>query len=75
MDIERKNLWIQEMRIVDWIPTQNERICSKHFEERFFYQSGNQRRLLNMAVPTIFPEFPKYLQKKKVGTYMKNYFK
>lgn len=65
IDPERKYLWIKEMKLANWSPSVNERICSKHFEKHFFYQGGAKTRLLNAAVPTIFQEFPKYMQQKK----------
>ncbi|XP_030767347.1 THAP domain-containing protein 1 A-like [Sitophilus oryzae] len=64
-DPERRKRWVLEMRLAHWTPTNNDRVCSKHFEERWFYKCDTKRRLLDLAVPTIFPEFPKYLQKKK----------
>lgn len=63
-DLERRKAWIDNMRIENWEPTTNERICSRHFEDKWFYKTDTQSkvRLLNQAVPTIFPELPKYLQ-------------
>lgn len=50
------------MHRAEWIPTKNNRLCSKHFEKHFFYLSGVKTCLLNGAVPTIFPELPKHMQ-------------
>lgn len=54
------------MNIVDWIPSVHSRLCSKHFEEHCFYRVGQQKRLLDDAVPTVFDDFPKHLQTREV---------
>ncbi|KAJ8955644.1 hypothetical protein NQ314_006870, partial [Rhamnusium bicolor] len=66
-DLEKRKIWISNTKINDWEPSKNSRLCSKHFEACYFYQTDTQTRvrLLNGAVPTIFPELPKYLQPKK----------
>ncbi|XP_074030456.1 uncharacterized protein isoform X12 [Leptinotarsa decemlineata] len=61
----KKNLWVQAVKLENWTPSPNDRLCSKHFEKRFFYQTDFKRCLLHSAVPTIFPELPNYMQPKK----------
>ena len=59
------------MQIHDWEPTTNDRLCSKHFDEKWFYKTDTESRvrLLNEAVPTVFPDMPQYIQPKKVFLY------
>ncbi|CAG9770186.1 unnamed protein product [Ceutorhynchus assimilis] len=66
-DVEKCKTWLDNMKLDKWEPTKFSRICSKHFEERYLYQSESESRirLLNEAIPTIFPELPKHLQPKQ----------
>lgn len=50
------------MKIANWEPSENDRICSEHFEKHCFYKTERKVCLFNGAVPTIFPQLPKYLQ-------------
>ncbi|KAH1006915.1 hypothetical protein HUJ05_007602 [Dendroctonus ponderosae] len=52
------------MHIADWEPTKNDRLCSKHFEQKSFYRISNRTCLLDEAIPTVFEELPSYLQEK-----------
>ncbi|KAJ8911259.1 hypothetical protein NQ315_015261 [Exocentrus adspersus] len=63
---DRKNEWIKNMRLADWKPTIHCRLCSKHFEKQFFFKSGKRICLRKDAVPTLFPELPKYMQPEKL---------
>lgn len=67
-DLEKRKLWVANIKIDNWEPTKNDRLCSKHFEEKWLYRSESnlRTRLLNKAIPSIFPELPKYLQPRKV---------
>lgn len=64
---QRRSVWINNMKILNWQPTANDRLCSKHFQENCFYKAGDKTRLLDDAVPTIFIDLPNYLQPKKVN--------
>ncbi|KAL3278436.1 hypothetical protein HHI36_013757 [Cryptolaemus montrouzieri] len=64
-DPRKKALWIKNINNPDWSPTIYDRICSLHFERRFFYETDLRKRLLGEAVPTIFPDRSGYLQSKK----------
>ncbi|XP_072401245.1 DNA transposase THAP9 [Diabrotica undecimpunctata] len=64
-DEPKRSLWIENMKIKNFIPTKNHRICSKHFENNLFYGTTTGKvKLLNQAVPTIFLELPKSVQPK-----------
>nr|CAI5824571.1 unnamed protein product [Callosobruchus analis]CAI5863424.1 unnamed protein product [Callosobruchus analis] len=56
------------MKIENWEPTKNDRLCSKHFEKKWLYRSDShfRTRLLNEAIPSIFCDFPIYSQSRKV---------
>ncbi len=50
---------------VPWTPTDNHRLCSNHFTQNdYIIHSETQRTLKETAVPSIFPAFPSYMQKK-----------
>ncbi|XP_063045785.1 uncharacterized protein LOC134439807 [Engraulis encrasicolus] len=59
-DVKRRKEWIRATRWENWDPSPNARLCSAHFESRYF----NGRRLTWNAVPTIF-NFPKHLHSKE----------
>ncbi|XP_074032118.1 THAP domain-containing protein 2-like [Leptinotarsa decemlineata] len=59
---DRRAIWVANMKISNWSPSKNDRICSKHFETCYFYRTEEKTKLLNEAVPTIFPERPSSLQ-------------
>jgi hypothetical protein len=58
-------MWIDATKIANWSPTENNRLCSEHFQETDFYLTNTQRQLLFQAVPSIFPAFPIYFQRSK----------
>ncbi|KAJ8911258.1 hypothetical protein NQ315_015260 [Exocentrus adspersus] len=64
--VERRKSWIRNMRLADWEPTARSRLCSKHFERHLFFIRGTTTCLLKEAVPTLFPELPKYMQPEKL---------
>lgn len=59
--------WLSAMRRKQFEASQWSRLCSVHFtEEDFQVRPGAHRLLLkDNAVPSIFPSFPSYLQKRK----------
>ncbi|CAG9840355.1 unnamed protein product [Diabrotica balteata] len=58
--------WVKQMHVVDWMPTKHTRLCSKHFEKKWFYKTSTKMYLLDQAVPTIFEEISKYVQIKDI---------
>lgn len=54
--------WLENMKIYNWMPTVNNRLCSKHFDAKNFYVTNSRVRLMNKAVPTIFVDLPSNLQ-------------
>ena len=62
---ELRNKWLKVISRKNWIPnfTSNySRICSKHFLDSDFRQTTKLKRLLKTAVPSVFPDYPNYLQ-------------
>lgn len=52
------------MRRENWLPDDNSVLCSAHFDETSFNRLYvNMNKLCDYAIPTIFKEFPVYLQK------------
>ncbi|KAK6488668.1 THAP domain-containing protein 2 [Huso huso] len=51
---ERREKWIHCVRRVNFNPSLNTFLCSKHFEESCFDRTGQTVRLREDAVPTIF---------------------
>ena len=48
-----------------WTPnslSNSSRICGKHFLKTDYKQRGVKARLLDSAVPSVFPSYPKYMQ-------------
>uniref|UniRef100_A0A6P7GUP9 Uncharacterized protein LOC114343110 isoform X2 n=1 Tax=Diabrotica virgifera virgifera TaxID=50390 RepID=A0A6P7GUP9_DIAVI len=65
-DEPKRSLWIDNMKIKNFTPTKNHRICSKHFENNYFYETTTGKsNLLNQAEPTIFNELPKSVRPKR----------
>ena len=62
-EIYRK--WVQAVARDNFVPTEDCFICSKHFTNNCFKATKARRRLQNDAVPSIFPAFPLYMQKKE----------
>ncbi|CAN7947485.1 unnamed protein product, partial [Ixodes pacificus] len=46
----------------EWVPSSRAVICSLHFTEQDFKQGAKRRMLLSEAVPSVFLEYPCYLQ-------------
>ena len=57
--------WVQAVRRQNWYPNKNSLICSVHFTESCFTVTpGKQcRQLHKNAIASVFPQFPKHLQK------------
>ena len=56
---------MDKIRRKNWTPTQYSSVCSEHFEVDCYEAERKIRRLKNTAIPTIFPQFPSYLQETK----------
>ncbi|KAJ1524130.1 hypothetical protein ONE63_010661 [Megalurothrips usitatus] len=52
-NVELRARWCLAIRGEGWVPNKHAKVCSKHFEERFFDRSGNTNRLRENAMPTI----------------------
>ncbi|XP_028316099.1 THAP domain-containing protein 2-like [Gouania willdenowi] len=63
-DPDRLSRWVENIHRKKWQPSRKSLICSDHFEEAHFDRTGQTVRLRDEAEPTIFPSFPKHLQRK-----------
>lgn len=45
-----------------WLPNDRSKVCSLHFRPEDYRESTKYRRLKPDAAPTLFPDFPTYLQ-------------
>jgi hypothetical protein len=57
-DPDRKQLWVQNIRRDDWVPSTHTRICSDHFLEKCINRTGQRTELKVSAIPTRFKKFP-----------------
>ncbi|KAK4873142.1 hypothetical protein RN001_015171 [Aquatica leii] len=62
IDPAKRHVWIFNTNRNDWVPTKNDRLCSRHFEKRYMYKTNEKVRLLNNAVPTLFLPSPEQAQ-------------
>ncbi|XP_013790214.1 THAP domain-containing protein 1 A-like isoform X4 [Limulus polyphemus] len=62
--------WIANIRRDKWYPTKASRLCSVHFEEKYFDRTGQNVRLRDNSLPTVF-SFPEHLQKKQKKIHVK----
>ncbi|XP_077533851.1 THAP domain-containing protein 1-like [Haemaphysalis longicornis] len=60
---EVRNQWKQAVRREGWEPKDGDQLCSVHFTPECFDRTGQTVRLRHGSLPTVFPEFPKHLQK------------
>ncbi len=60
--------WIHEMKRKNFKPSEYSYLCSEHFtnEDYQIRPGANVKWLKDVAVPSVFKEFPQHLQKKKV---------
>ncbi|KAK4873143.1 hypothetical protein RN001_015172 [Aquatica leii] len=65
IDPTKRHVWIFNINRKDWVPSKNDRLCSRHFEQRYIYQTNEKMRLLNNAVPTLFLPSTKQSQSKE----------
>ena len=70
-DPAHRQRWIVNMRRDHWTPKPHSTLCSDHFEEKHFDQTGQTTRVRADAVPTLF-NFPQHLM--KVCRKENNYF-
>uniref|UniRef100_A0A1Y1K320 THAP-type domain-containing protein n=4 Tax=Photinus pyralis TaxID=7054 RepID=A0A1Y1K320_PHOPY len=62
-DAERKQRWKNAIRRENWEPSNNSVVCSAHFRTTDFINSANICKLKMSAVPSVFKDYPLYLQK------------
>ncbi|KAH1021992.1 hypothetical protein HUJ04_011468 [Dendroctonus ponderosae] len=76
-DDQRKQQWLRNIHRENFIPSKFSVVCSKHFEETFIIREAraerkdgsqlvlarDRMRLTANALPSIFPNQPKYLTK------------
>ncbi|KAL1433385.1 hypothetical protein MTO96_012591 [Rhipicephalus appendiculatus] len=60
---EVRSKWKQAVRRENWEPKNGDQLCSVHFTPECFDRTGQTVRLRHGSLPTVFPAFPKYLQK------------
>ena len=60
---EPEKQWIRAVQGENWSPSQTSCLCSEHFAESCFIQGKTSCRLHKDVVPSVFPQFPKHLQK------------
>ncbi|KAL3245355.1 hypothetical protein MRX96_046990 [Rhipicephalus microplus] len=46
-----------------WVPSDRSSVCSLHFTENDYKKGTKLRMLLPTAIPTVFPNYPSYMQK------------
>lgn len=77
-DLRKK--WVQKIQRDEWLPSEHSVVCASHFDEKFIVKIDvstdklgniqefpkNRWTLTSDAVPTIFPNLPKYLSKPTV---------
>ncbi|KFM67548.1 THAP domain-containing protein 9, partial [Stegodyphus mimosarum] len=81
-DLGLRMVWLENIRRQDpdtglpWVPKELSVVCGLHFSEDQ-YKKGISRKILKpKAIPTIFPNYPSYIQKailKKSKEYISNY--
>ncbi|KAH9382757.1 hypothetical protein HPB48_023316 [Haemaphysalis longicornis] len=64
-----RNLWLKNIHRQaegpgkqPWLPNDQSKVCSLHFRPEDYRESTKYRRLKPDAAPTLFPDFPTYLQ-------------
>lgn len=68
-DDRQREKWLKVIARKDRQPNFNSnssRVCSRHFKDSDYKLTGTKRRLLPDAVPSMFPEYPKYMQPRQV---------
>ncbi|KAG0418278.1 hypothetical protein HPB47_004982, partial [Ixodes persulcatus] len=67
-NVERRAAWLKRIsrqgtaKGSPWQPASRSVVCSRHFIDKD-YREGCKRKLLrSSAIPTVFPEYPSYLQ-------------
>ena len=61
---EKRNQWIQAIRIANFQSSKHSRLCSDHFGiEDYYTQKDGKFCLNNDAIPSVFEAFPNHLKK------------
>ena len=61
-DLDRRNVWVNNLKRENYKPTDRSLLCSDHFDDSCFDRTGQTTRLRKDAVPTVF-NFPDHLIK------------
>ncbi|KAH8029383.1 hypothetical protein HPB51_000026 [Rhipicephalus microplus] len=64
-DEELRQKWIKVISRDNWTPNTTScysTVCSRHFAASYFKQGCKTRRLMKGVVPSVFEEYPRYLQ-------------
>nr|XP_018897848.1 PREDICTED: THAP domain-containing protein 6-like [Bemisia tabaci] len=62
----QRSAWLQALRRANYNPATDAdaRVCSSHFNASdFYYTKEGLRKIKRNAIPSVFPAFPKHLQK------------
>jgi len=59
---EIRQKWLKNISRENWTPTNRETVCSIHFLPDDFTIGKKYRILKRTAIPSIFPNYPKYMQ-------------
>lgn len=72
-DPQRREAWLKNIsregpsgKGSKWEPSDRSLVCALHFTEDDYRKDTKLRLLLPTAVPTVFPGYPKYMQKKRL---------
>lgn len=67
---ERRQAWLTNIsrqgsggKETRWVPSDRSSVCSLHFTENDYKKGTKLRMLLPTAIPTVFPNYPSYMQK------------
>lgn len=67
---ERRQAWLTNIsrqgsggKETRWVPSDHSSVCSLHFTESDYKKGTKLRMLLPTAIPTVFPNYPSYMQK------------
>lgn len=53
-ELTLRNMWLQNMKALNWAPKETDSLCSKHFDTKCFITHNTRTTLKSGAVPTLF---------------------